>query len=44
MMGDLNVRVGNETDIGGRSLGGTVNSYAMRMGAGCYSLVVNTTY
>ena len=43
VMGDLNARVGNETDIWGRSLGGTVNSYAMRTGAGCYSLVTNTT-
>ena len=43
VMGDLNARVGNETDIWG-SLGGMVNSYAMRMGAVWYSFVVNTTY
>ena len=44
VMGDMNARVGNDTDIGARSLVGMVRMSAMRMGRDFYSLVVSTTF
>ena len=44
VMGDMNVRMGNDTGIWGKFLDGKVKRSAMRMGGDFYSSAVSTIF